>query len=294
MTRRHLLAGAGAALVVAACGSDVRSDSARPPIAPSRPTPRPSRVRPGSRSHSGSRATRSCPGQVRLPISIADKDSLLETGPAALNGRVLDSNDKEIATVSAPIHATGLVDPLLGHQRADRPAGLSTPCASTATTAFGAAFQSTAPERGHRSVHRFAAAAVRHADRRQPPRRRAVLHLTPNPCPFHDVTLTEALAPGKPVVYMVGTPAHCQTGTCAPALEFLVESARAARRRGRDRARRGLRRRRGTTVAPAVSVVRAGVRAGALPRPSDGRRQRRIDVIWDQSELDERLDAFLA
>jgi hypothetical protein len=23
---------------------------------------------------------------------------------------------------------------------------------------------------------------------------------------------------------MIGTPAHCQTGTCAPALEFLVKS----------------------------------------------------------------------
>ena len=32
------------------------------------------------------------------------------------------------------------------------------------------------------------------------------------------------MASGKPVAYMVGTPAHCQTGTCAPALEFLVKS----------------------------------------------------------------------
>ena len=48
--------------------------------------------------------------------------------------------------------------------------------------------------------------------------------LTPKPCPLHDVTLTQALASGKPVAYMIGTPAHCQTGTCAPALEFLVKS----------------------------------------------------------------------
>ena len=36
------------------------------------------------------------------------------------------------------------------------------------------------------------------------------------------MTLTEALALGKPLAYMVGTPAHCQTGTCAPGLQFLM------------------------------------------------------------------------
>jgi hypothetical protein len=45
------------------------------------------------------------------------------------------------------------------------------------------------------------------------------------PCPFHDITLAEALATGRPVAYLVGTPAFCSTGTCAPALDFLVERA---------------------------------------------------------------------
>jgi hypothetical protein len=45
----------------------------------------------------------------------------------------------------------------------------------------------------------------------------------PEPCPFHEVTLTEALATGKPVAYYVGTPAFCSTGSCAPALESLIE-----------------------------------------------------------------------
>lgn len=47
------------------------------------------------------------------------------------------------------------------------------------------------------------------------------------PCPFHQVTLTEALASGKPVVYMIGTPAYCKTGTCAPGLDALIEVAAA-------------------------------------------------------------------
>jgi hypothetical protein len=45
----------------------------------------------------------------------------------------------------------------------------------------------------------------------------------PDVCPFHEITLTEALATGKPVVYYVGTPAFCSTGSCAPGLESIIE-----------------------------------------------------------------------
>jgi hypothetical protein len=48
---------------------------------------------------------------------------------------------------------------------------------------------------------------------------------TPEPCPFHDVTLTEALASGKPVAFMISTPGFCQTAICGPVLEFMVDSA---------------------------------------------------------------------
>ena len=45
-------------------------------------------------------------------------------------------------------------------------------------------------------------------------------------CPFHSVTLTEALKSGKPVLYLIGTPAYCSTGTCTPALDALIETAK--------------------------------------------------------------------
>lgn len=44
-------------------------------------------------------------------------------------------------------------------------------------------------------------------------------------CPFHTRTLTSALAAGKPVLYLIGTPAYCRTGTCAPGLEALIDVA---------------------------------------------------------------------
>jgi hypothetical protein len=42
-------------------------------------------------------------------------------------------------------------------------------------------------------------------------------------CPLHDITLREALTLGKPVAYLLGTPAYCQTGTCSPALDAILE-----------------------------------------------------------------------
>ena len=48
----------------------------------------------------------------------------------------------------------------------------------------------------------------------------------PEPCPFHELTLTDALAAGKRVVFIVGTPANCQTAVCAPVLDGLVELAK--------------------------------------------------------------------
>jgi hypothetical protein len=46
-------------------------------------------------------------------------------------------------------------------------------------------------------------------------------------CPFHDVSLDAALAAGRPVVLLVSTPAFCQTQTCGPVLDLLVEQAAA-------------------------------------------------------------------
>jgi len=42
-------------------------------------------------------------------------------------------------------------------------------------------------------------------------------------CPLHDVSLRDALAMGKPVAYLLGTPAYCQTGTCSPALDAILD-----------------------------------------------------------------------
>jgi hypothetical protein len=45
------------------------------------------------------------------------------------------------------------------------------------------------------------------------------------PCPFHDITLADALVNGQPTVVLVSTPLFCQTAVCGPVLELLIEQA---------------------------------------------------------------------
>ena len=47
----------------------------------------------------------------------------------------------------------------------------------------------------------------------------------PNPCPFHEVTLTDALAKATPVAFLVSTPEFCQIGVCGPVLALLAAEA---------------------------------------------------------------------
>ncbi|MGI9602910.1 MAG: hypothetical protein ACR2QE_13575 [Acidimicrobiales bacterium] len=46
----------------------------------------------------------------------------------------------------------------------------------------------------------------------------------PEPCPFHDVTLEAALAAG-PVALLLATPAFCQTDTCGPSVDLMMDIA---------------------------------------------------------------------
>lgn len=43
-------------------------------------------------------------------------------------------------------------------------------------------------------------------------------------CPLHAMTLTDALKLGKPVAYLISTPAHCQFGVCGPVLDILLDA----------------------------------------------------------------------
>ncbi len=112
---------------------------------------------------------------------------------------------------------------------------------------------------------------------------------TPEPCPFHDVTLTSALASGLPVIYLIGTPAHCSTGSCAPALDGLLAlkdelgdryTVVHAEVYTDDTA---------TTVAPAVSNYAMTYEPALFITNAKGVIVERLDAVFDEVELRELL-----
>lgn len=110
----------------------------------------------------------------------------------------------------------------------------------------------------------------------------------PEPCPFHQITLTEALASGRPVAYLVGTPAHCQTGTCGPLLDLLMEASGDfpdvtyvhADVYADDAA---------TTLSPAVQALALTYEPLLFLIGAGGDVRRRLDVIADRAEIRDGL-----
>lgn len=45
------------------------------------------------------------------------------------------------------------------------------------------------------------------------------------PCPFHEITLTEALDNDRPTAILIATPQFCQTDVCGPSVENLISNA---------------------------------------------------------------------
>jgi hypothetical protein len=109
-------------------------------------------------------------------------------------------------------------------------------------------------------------------------------------CPLHEVTLTDALAAGGPVLYLVGTPAHCKTAVCGPVLDLML----AERERLGDAVTmvhaeiytdETI-----TTVAPAVQEYALEFEPVLFFADSAGTLVERLDAIWDGAELRAGLD----
>lgn len=45
---------------------------------------------------------------------------------------------------------------------------------------------------------------------------------SPEPCPYHQLTLAEAIDASGPTALMISTPGFCQTGICGPTLEIMI------------------------------------------------------------------------
>jgi hypothetical protein len=113
-------------------------------------------------------------------------------------------------------------------------------------------------------------------------------------CPFHTVDLATALTTPKPTVLLIGTPLYCQTNICGPVLELLID---AAKDRDDLQVIHAEVYANPTKVPSVTQATHAPViDAFGLPfepclfalRPG-GIVSRRLDLIWDRSELDSAL-----
>lgn len=121
----------------------------------------------------------------------------------------------------------------------------------------------------------------------------------PEPCPWHDRTLTDVLDAAEPVALLISTPGFCQTDVCGPVLELLTREVA-------DR--------------PGVAVVHAEVYAypaeiGQVPEPelteavttygltyepslvvadASGAVTARLDFTFDEVEIGAALDSVTA
>lgn len=239
---------------------------------------------------SGQRLT---PGEVRLAISIASANgSLLTTGPDVLTGVIRNEQGETIDTIEAPRRGTGLDVPYWSITTTIPERGLYEFALDGATgdpTPFLIfdATEVSIPAVGTK-LPPFDTPTTDDARGVDP-----VCTRLDGPCPFHDVTLTEALAAGKPVVYIIGTPAHCATATCGPGLDFLMAAAEQYGDVATFVHAEVYADPEATEVAPAVTEYTLDYEPVVWITDAEGTVVRRIDIVWDADELGEMLDASL-
>jgi hypothetical protein len=238
------------------------------------------------------------PGNVRLPISLANQAGLLTTDsgfelPNTLLAQLINADTQEVVaeSLSADRHDTGLTIPYWPFRvDIDKP-GIYTLIVDGGP-AEGAAIQvlnatevliplvgsqlpgfDTPTVDDHRGVE-------------------PVCTHTPEPCEFHNITLNEALALKKPIAYLVGTPAHCSTGTCSPALEALITVKNSigdamtflhAEIYTDDKA---------TTVAPAVVALKMEYEPAIYITDASGKILERFDAVFDAEEISSAIAAL--
>ncbi len=235
-------------------------------------------------------------GNVRVPISLANQQGLLTVNdgplPEVLNAQLLNAENMVVVDLlSAAKHNNGLPIPYWPFRIDIAEPGIYTLLVEGGPKE-GAAIQ-ILPD-GEISVPRvgtklpgFDTPTFSDQHGVDP-----VCTLTPEPCPFHDITLTAALALAKPVAYLIGTPAFCATGVCAPALEGLIE---ASKKFGDTIAfvhAEVYTDMRATTVAPAVEFYAMTYEPALFIADKNGAIVDRLDGVFDSDEITERLSAL--
>ena len=223
LSRRTLVVGS-AALALSACGTSKSSSGAS---AASNPPAGGSTARPGDlvaiRFFKSGVAAANVP--YRYTFGLGSADGTLETkGPASVSFRVLDKagTTEVVAATTVARHAKDLARPYWP-LTTTLPAGTYQVEMTIGTRKLDPAFIDVATPEAISVLSPGAklpalltptvndAAGVKPICTRSPA------------CPLHDVTLADALKAGKPIAFLIATPAYCQTAICGPVLDVLLK-----------------------------------------------------------------------
>lgn len=116
-------------------------------------------------------------------------------------------------------------------------------------------------------------------------------------CDLHGATLTEVLGEGVPVALMIATPAYCQTAICGPVLDVLLSQEGAfpdvrmvhAEVYKNPEAVDNIAE---ADLAPIIDTYRLSYEPVLFLANSDGTIARRLDTIFDETEVAEGLAAL--
>lgn len=237
------------------------------------------------------------PGKVRLPITLADKSGVLPTDgkvtlPNELTGKVIDTEtgDIVIEAVSAQRYDENMSVPYWPFVFTIEKEGiyvLALDIAPDTETTFQVLKRSDVPmPKIGDPLPPFDTPTVDNA--------RGVNPMCTRPegtCPFHAMTLTDALRSGKPVVYFIGTPAYCTTGTCAPGLDALIDISKTLENKAVFVHADVYKDKTATEAAPAVQAYKLSYEPLLYITDAQGIQIDRLDAIFDAKELREVLAA---
>ncbi len=234
------------------------------------------------------------PGPVRLPVSLSDGDgALLQEVPATLGAQVLDEQGAALGDRIEAVRRDAVPAPYYDfHTTLETPGFYSLQVEGG--SAEGASFDVADPSKVVVPIPGQPLPPLDTPTVAVPAGVDPICTREPEACPFHDITLTEALASGKQVAYYVGTPAFCTTGVCAPGLESLIEVHDDyadthvfvhAEVYTDDT---------GTTLTPAVDALHLFYEPVLFVTDTDGVILERIDAVFNTAELVEVLDRSLA
>jgi len=237
------------------------------------------------------------PGSIRLPISLADTSGVLTTDgkvklPQTLTGKVIDtaSGDVVIASVTADKHDANMPTPYWPFIVDVQKVGVYLLILDVAP---GSEMSFQVEER-EKALSPLVGDPLPPFDTPTVDNNGGVDPICTRPqgtCPFHTVTLTEALKSGKPVVYIIGTPAYCETGTCAPGLEALIDVSKTIGDAAVFVHADVYTDKTATTAAPALQAYKLKYEPLIYITDAKGVLVNRLDAVFDVTEIGSALAA---